>query len=68
MAKKRLRLNAFSMNCISHIQHGLWRRDDTRQLEFNRFEPWIDLAKLLERGCFDALFLVVIFQKQSILG
>lgn len=57
MAKKRLRLNAFSMNCISHIQHGLWRRDDTRQLEFNRFEPWIDLAKLLERGCFDALFL-----------
>jgi len=54
---KRLRLNAFSMNCVSHIQHGLWRRADSRQLEFNRLEPWIDLARLLEKGGFDSLFL-----------
>ena len=57
MIGKRLRLNAFSMNCVSHIQHGLWRRADSRQLEFNRLEPWIDLARLLEKGGFDSLFL-----------
>ena len=57
MTGKRIHLNAFSMNCVSHIQHGLWTRADTRQLEFNRLEPWVDLARLLEKGCFDALFL-----------
>ena len=57
MIGKRLRLNAFSMNCVSHIQHGLWRRADSRQLEFNQLEPWIDLARLLEKGGFDSLFL-----------
>ena len=55
--QRRIHLNAFAMNCVSHIQHGLWVRDDTRQLEFNQLEPWIDLARLLERGGFDALFL-----------
>ena len=57
VTERRLRLNAFSMNCVSHIQHGLWRRADTRQLEFNRLEPWLELAQLLEKGGFDALFL-----------
>ena len=55
--RKRIHLNAFSMNCVSHIQHGLWVRGDTRQRDFNRIEPWLDLARLLEKGRFDALFL-----------
>ena len=50
-------LNAFSMNCVSHIQQGLWRRDDTRQLEYASLDPWVELAAILEKGCFDALFL-----------
>jgi len=54
---RRLLLNAFSMNCVSHIQQGLWTRDDTRQREYASLEPWMELAKLLERGRFDALFL-----------
>ena len=54
---KRLLFNAFSMNCVSHIQHGMWTRDDTRQLEYTRLDPWVELAQLLERGRFDALFL-----------
>lgn len=45
------------MNCVSHIQHGLWVRNDTRQLEYTSLDPWIELARLLERGRFDALFL-----------
>ena len=45
---RRMLLNAFSMNCVSHIQQGLWVRDDTRQLEFGSLDPWVDLARLLE--------------------
>lgn len=54
---KRLLFNAFSMNCVSHIHHGLWSRPDTRQLEYASLDTWVDLAKILEKGLFDALFL-----------
>ncbi len=56
-APKRMVLNAFSMNCVSHIQQGLWVRDDTRQREYHTLEPWLELARILEAGCFDTLFL-----------
>ncbi len=54
---KRFLFNAFSMNCVSHIQHGMWGRSDTRQVEYKSLDPWIELVQLLERGKFDALFL-----------
>ena len=54
---KRLLFNAFSMNCVSHIHHGLWRREDTRQLEYTSLDAWVDLAKTLEEAKFDSLFL-----------
>ena len=54
---RRMLINAFSMNCVSHIQHGLWVRSDTRQLEYTQLDPWVELAQILEKGCFDALFL-----------
>ena len=54
---KRLLFNAFSMNCVSHIQQGLWTREDTRQTEYKSLAPWMELAQILEGGCFDALFL-----------
>ena len=57
-APRRMLLNAFHMHCVSHIQQGLWVRDDTRQLEYTQLEPWIALAQILEKGYFDALFLV----------
>ena len=54
---RRMLLNAFHMNCVSHIQQGLWVRDDTRQLEYTQLDPWVELAQILEKGYFDALFL-----------
>lgn len=54
---KRLIFNGFSMNCVSHIYHGLWRHPQSRQTDFNDLQTWIDLVKVLERGKFDALFL-----------
>ncbi len=54
---KRLLFNAFSMNCVSHIHHGLWRRPDTQQLEYTSLDTWVELAKTLEKAKFDSLFL-----------
>ena len=54
---KRLIFCAFTMNTVSHIYHGLWRHPRTRQLDYTDLDIWTDLAKLLERGRFDAIFL-----------
>lgn len=57
MSTKRLILNLFEMNCVSHITHGLWRLPDNNRERFNDIEYWIELAQLLESGGFDAVFL-----------
>ncbi|MDH7785401.1 FMN-dependent oxidoreductase (nitrilotriacetate monooxygenase family) [Ochrobactrum sp. 19YEA23] len=51
-----LLFNAFVMNTASHIQHGLWRHPDARQADFEDVDVWINLAKTLEAGLFDAMF------------
>ena len=55
--KKRLILNLFEMNCVSHITHGLWRLPGNNRDRFNDIDYWIGLARLLEDGGFDAVFL-----------
>jgi long-chain alkane monooxygenase len=55
--KKRLILNLFEMNCVSHITHGLWRLPDNNRERHNDIEYWLELARLLEDGGFDAVFL-----------
>jgi FMN-dependent oxidoreductase (nitrilotriacetate monooxygenase family) len=54
---KPLRYNAFTMNCVSHITHGLWVHPDTRQTAYKDLDTWVELARTLERGGFDAVFL-----------
>lgn len=54
---KRLILNLFEMNCVSHITHGLWRLPGNRRTHFTDIEYWTELAQLLEAGGFDAVFL-----------
>jgi len=54
---KRLILNLFEMNCVSHITHGLWRLPGNRRTDFTDIEYWTELAQLLEGGGFDAVFL-----------
>ena len=54
---KRLYFNAFSMNCVVHQSPGLWVRPEDKMVDYTDLKTWIDLAKLLERGKFDALFL-----------
>jgi len=61
LGPKKLILNLFEMNCISHITHGLWRLPDNNRERFNDIDYWTDLARLLEDGGFDAVFLADVF-------
>ena len=54
---KEMRLCAFDMNCVAHQSQGLWRHPRDRSADFNRMDYWQNLAKTLERGFFDGLFL-----------
>jgi long-chain alkane monooxygenase len=56
-AKKKILLNAFNMNCVGHINHGLWAHPRDTSSEYKSLAYWIELAKLLERGLFDGLFI-----------
>jgi FMN-dependent oxidoreductase (nitrilotriacetate monooxygenase family) len=57
MAKKKILLNAFNMNCIGHINHGLWTHPRDTSSQYKSIEYWTELAQLLERGLFDGLFI-----------
>lgn len=57
MTKKRIYLNAFEMNCAGHQSPGLWTHPDDRSHQYKDSEYWIELAKILEKGRFDAVFL-----------
>jgi alkanesulfonate monooxygenase len=54
---REIRLNAFEMNCIAHQSPGMWRHPRDRSRDYRRLDGWIELAKTLERGLFDGLFL-----------
>lgn len=54
---KRIYFNAFHMNCVVHQSPGLWVRADDQMRDYTDLGTWVELAKLLERGRFDALFL-----------
>ncbi|HET6305830.1 MAG TPA: LLM class flavin-dependent oxidoreductase [Rhodopila sp.] len=55
--QRQIRLNAFDMNCIGHQSPGLWTHPADRADTYNTLEYWTNLARTLERGKFDALFL-----------
>lgn len=54
---KQLLLNAFDMSCVGHINHGLWTHPRDESHRFNELSYWTDLAKTLETGLFDGLFI-----------
>jgi len=57
MSQKQISFNAFEMNCISHLSPGLWRYPNDRALEYKSIEYWQDIAKIAEKGLFDAVFI-----------
>jgi alkanesulfonate monooxygenase len=57
MTQRLLGFNAFEMNCVAHQSPGLWRHPRDRSGEYKRLPPWLELARTLERGLFDGVFL-----------
>ncbi|MFD1704343.1 LLM class flavin-dependent oxidoreductase [Methylopila henanensis] len=66
--KREIRLNAFSMNAVGHQSPGLWRHPRDRSAEFNRLGYWMELAKTLEAGLFDGLFLADVLGAYDVYG
>ena len=56
------------MNCVGHIQQGLWRHPRDRSTAFGTLEHWVDLARTLEAGLFDGLFLADVLGAYDVYG
>lgn len=54
---KQILLNAFAMNCMAHQSAGLWRHPRDRSRDYYKLDYWLGLARTLEQGLFDGLFL-----------
>lgn len=57
MSKKQIHFNAFIMNCMTHLSPGLWCHPSSEALHYKDIEYWQNLAKIAERGLFDAIFI-----------
>ena len=57
MTKKRMYLNAFEMSTAGFQSHALWRDPKDNTPAYKDLEYWTHLAKVLEKGRFDAVFL-----------
>lgn len=57
MARQEIALNAFTMNTLGHLSPGLWRHDTDQTPRYIDLDYWVELARTLERGLFDAVFL-----------
>ena len=56
-AKRHIHVNAFNMNCVGHIHHGLWTHPRDRSTEYGTLAYWTHIARVLEEGLFDGIFI-----------
>ncbi len=65
---KEIRLNAFEMNCVGHQSPGLWAHPRDRAVHYTDLDYWTGLAKTLERGKFDGVFLADVLGIYDVYG
>jgi alkanesulfonate monooxygenase len=65
---KEIRLNAFEMNCVGHQSPGLWAHPRDRSANYTDLAYWTGLAKTLERGRFDGIFLADVLGIYDVYG
>ena len=66
--RKRIFFNAFRMNTVTHMSPGLWVRDDDHMVDYTSLAHWTAFARLMERGCFDAIFLADVVGSYDVYG
>ena len=68
MTKKRIFLNAFDMNTPGHQSPGLWTHPDDQSHRYKDSAYWTELAKTLENGRFDAVFIADVLGTYDVYG
>jgi FMN-dependent oxidoreductase (nitrilotriacetate monooxygenase family) len=61
-------LNAFVMNCVAHIVAGTWRHPESQATRYRDLRYWTDLARLLEKGLFDGVFIADVLGIYDVYG
>ncbi|MCV7099817.1 LLM class flavin-dependent oxidoreductase [Mycobacterium palustre] len=64
----RIFLNAFDMACVGHQSAGLWRHPEDQGHRYRELGYWTELARILEGGGFDALFLADVLGAYDVYG
>jgi FMN-dependent oxidoreductase (nitrilotriacetate monooxygenase family) len=54
---KQMQIYAFDMNCVGHINHGMWTHPRDTSLHYTDLDYWTDFARTAERGKLDGIFL-----------
>ncbi|WP_027466248.1 LLM class flavin-dependent oxidoreductase [Curtobacterium sp. UNCCL17] len=65
---RQICFNAFDMNCVAHQSSGLWRHPRDRSRDYRDLTYWTDLAKTLERGAFDGIFIADVLGTYDVYG
>lgn len=65
--KKEIRLNLLEMNCVGTCP-GMWSHPGDETVHYTSLDYWMDLARLLERGLFDSLFIADILGVYDVYG
>ncbi|SFB17507.1 FMN-dependent oxidoreductase, nitrilotriacetate monooxygenase family [Rhizobium sp. NFR07] len=65
---REIRFNAFDMNCVGHIQQGLWTHPRDQSHRYKELGYWMDYARRLEAGLFDGIFLADVVGVNDVYG
>lgn len=65
---KQIRLNAFAMNTVGHLSPGLWRHPRDQATRYTDIHYWTELARTLERGKIDGLFIADVLGVYDVYG
>jgi long-chain alkane monooxygenase len=68
MSPRRILVNAFDMCTPTHLVAGTWRHPESQAWRYKRLSHWTELARLLERGLFDGLFLADVIGVYDVYG
>ncbi|WP_026532578.1 LLM class flavin-dependent oxidoreductase [Arthrobacter sp. H41] len=65
---RQIRFNAFDMNCVGHQSPGLWRHPEDQSHRYKDLRYWAELAKTLEKGLFDGIFIADVLGTYDVYG
>jgi long-chain alkane monooxygenase len=65
---RRILVNAFDMNTPTHLVSGTWRHPESAARDYKDLRYWTELARVLERGLFDGLFIADVLGVYDVYG